>query len=182
MLKKEDFFKIGTVQKPHGIKGEVVLRFDKEIADEIEEQETMFIEIDGGLVPFFISNYRFQSLKTAIVQFKLARTQNEIREIVSKSVYLENKKREKIQPSEGDLIDLTGFILLDENHKKIGIITALLENPENPLLEIESIPDDQKHPSEKTKHYIPFNEDLIIALHTNKKWLRMKLPDGLLEL
>ncbi len=182
MLKKEDFFKIGTVQKPHGIKGEVVLRFDKEIADEIEEQDIIFIEIDGGLVPFFISNFRFQSLKSAIVQFQLAQTENEIREIVGTSVYLDNKKRENIQRLEGDLIDLKGFMLLDENHKKIGIVTTLLENPENPLLEVQSVSGDRNHPSEKKINYIPFNEDLIIAFNANEKWLQMNLPDGLLEL
>jgi len=182
MLKKEDFFKIGTVQKPHGIKGEVVLRFDREIADEIEEQNIIFIEIDGGLVPFFISNVRVQSLKSAIVLFQLARTENEIREIIGKQIYLENLKRDEIESSEPDLMDISGFKLFDENRNQIGIIKQLVDYTENPLLEITPLPIEQKSSSGKKEILIPFNEDLIIAFNRDEKWLQMNLPEGLLEL
>lgn len=176
MLKKEDFFKIGNIQKPHGIKGEVVLHFDREIADDFEGQDTVFIEIDGGLVPFFISTYRFQSLKSALVLFQLAQTQEEIKEIVGKPVFLENKKQAEVESPEMNYLDLSGFTLFDQNRNLTGIIKGLIENPDNPLLEIE------QDTTEKKEILIPFQEDLIIDINESEKWLQMKLPEGLLEI
>lgn len=176
MLKKEDFFKIGNIQKHHGIKGEVVLTFDQEISDDIEGQDIVFIEIDGGLVPFFISTYRFQSVKSAIVSFQLAQTQEEIKEITGKPVFLENKKQAKIESHETNYPNVIGFSLVDQKHQFIGTIKNVIENPNNPLLEIDV-------PTNESKEVlIPFHEELIIDVNEPEKWLQMKLPEGLLEL
>ena len=55
-INKNDCVEVGYIQKPHGLKGEVILVFDKEFEETFEELEFLFIEVDGGLVPFFIED------------------------------------------------------------------------------------------------------------------------------
>jgi 16S rRNA processing protein RimM len=180
MLNKKDFFKIGIVQKPHGIKGEVILNFDAEIADEMEGQDTVFIDIYGGLVPFFISHYRFKSDKAAIVLFELARTEEELKEIIGRPVFLNKQTQAVVFDAYEETIDVTGFKLFDEDNVGIGTILNIIENPDNPLLEVEPSPviSGKTYPD---NFLVPLNDDLIIEIHAKEKWLKMHLPEGLLD-
>ena len=54
MIQKENCQKIGTIIKAHGVKGELIVQFDVEIFETLRETESIFIEIDGYLVPFFL--------------------------------------------------------------------------------------------------------------------------------
>lgn len=69
MIKKEDVFKIGRIGKAHGVKGEVTFQFDDDIFDRTDA-DSLFIEIDGLLVPFFIEEYRFRSDDVALMVFE----------------------------------------------------------------------------------------------------------------
>lgn len=176
MLRKNDFIKIGRIQKPHGIKGEVILTFDSEIADELEGQETVFIEIDGGLVPFFISQFRYQHSKSAIILFQLAQTEDEIKEIIGQSVYVsKTNKPSNFNETESQL-DLTGFVLKDASGKRIGIISDYIDNPDNPLLEVK--PEDDS----KQELLVPLHEELVINFNEQEKTITMDLPEGILDM
>ena len=53
MIRKKDVYKIGTVGKAHGLKGEVTIHIDDDVFDRTET-EYLILEIDGILVPFFM--------------------------------------------------------------------------------------------------------------------------------
>ena len=56
MIKKETVYKIGKIGKPHGVNGEVSFHFDDDVFDRTEA-DYLILEIDGILVPFFISSF-----------------------------------------------------------------------------------------------------------------------------
>ena len=68
MIRKEEVFKIGKIGKPHGVKGEVGLRFSDDVFDRVDA-EYLILDIDGILVPFFMEEYRFRSDENALVKF-----------------------------------------------------------------------------------------------------------------
>ena len=53
MIKKETYYKIGKIGKPHGVNGEAAFHFDDDVFDRTEAQY-LILEIDGILVPFFM--------------------------------------------------------------------------------------------------------------------------------
>lgn len=181
MLEKKDFFKIGNIQKPHGIKGEVIIHFDEEIADKLEGHETIFIDIEGGLVPFFISNYRIKSMKSAIVIFQLAKSEEEINEITGKPVFLEKRFQDELVNEEYEFIDVTGFILIDNDNHVVGTVKSVIENPDNPLLEVDTTQNDLGIVG-STEVLIPFQDELLIDINETEKWIKIQLPKGLLDL
>ena len=61
MFEKKDSYKLGTILKPHGIHGEVVLKFDNNIEEKHFELESILIDIDGGLVPFLFETLQQQT-------------------------------------------------------------------------------------------------------------------------
>ena len=53
MIKKDEIFKIGIFNKPHGVKGEVSFTFTDDIFDRVD-CEYLVCLLDGIFVPFFI--------------------------------------------------------------------------------------------------------------------------------
>ena len=64
MIKRDDVYRIGTIGKSHGVKGEVSFRFDDDVFDRVDA-DYLVLDIDGILVPFFIEEYRFRGNETA---------------------------------------------------------------------------------------------------------------------
>ena len=69
MIRKEEVFKIGIINKPHGVKGEVSFTFSDDIFDRVD-CDYLILMLDGILVPFFIEEYRFRSDCAALVKFE----------------------------------------------------------------------------------------------------------------
>ena len=68
MIRKEEVYKIGIFNKPHGIHGELQFTFTDDVFDRAEA-EYVICMMDGILVPFFIEEYRFRSDAVQTYQF-----------------------------------------------------------------------------------------------------------------
>ena len=66
MIKREEVYKIGIFNKPHGIHGELLFTFTDDIFDRVEAEYIVCL-LDGIFVPFFIEEYRFRSDSTALL-------------------------------------------------------------------------------------------------------------------
>lgn len=86
MIKKEEVYKIGVINKPHGIKGEVSFTFNDDIFDRVE-CDYLVLLLDGILVPFFIEEYRFRSDDVALVKFEGIETAERARMLTNVEVY-----------------------------------------------------------------------------------------------
>ena len=71
MIKKEEVYKIGLFNKPHGIHGELQFTFTDDIFDRVD-CDYLICLLDGIFVPFFIEEYRFRSDSTALVKLEEA--------------------------------------------------------------------------------------------------------------
>lgn len=69
MIKKEEVYKIGLFNKPHGIHGELQFTFTDDIFDRVD-CDYLICLLDGIFVPFFIEEYRFRSDSTALVKLE----------------------------------------------------------------------------------------------------------------
>ena len=76
----ENFYKIGKLGKPHGVKGEISFLFDDDIFDRTDA-DFLALEVDGLLVPFFFEEYRFKGSETALVKFVNIDTQERAKEL-----------------------------------------------------------------------------------------------------
>ena len=91
MIKKEEVFKIGIINKPHGVKGEVSFTFTDDIFDRVEDCDYLVLLLDGILVPFFIEEYRFRSDNVALVKFEGIETAERARMLTNVEVYFPKK-------------------------------------------------------------------------------------------
>ena len=91
MIKKEEVFKIGVINKPHGVKGEVSFSFTDDIFDRVEDCDYLILMMDGILVPFFWEEYRFKSDNVALVKFEGIDTAERAKMFTNVEVYFPKK-------------------------------------------------------------------------------------------
>jgi len=173
-IQKSSCRKIGYFQKPHGIKGGIVLNFEPQYDVSLENEPTLFAEIDGLLVPYFFSNesIRFRTSESAIVWLDWIKNEEDARQLSGLAVYL---KEEDLLLEEEELTvhQLVGFNLFDGQTEKIGVIEKVEDYGGNLLFVLQY---------QGRETLIPFNEDLLIELDEEGKKIVMEIPEGILGL
>ena len=165
--------KIGYLQKPHGIQGGMILNFQEKYEDSIAASSVFFIEIDGLLVPFFISEegVRFRSGNTVFLKFDWVDSGDAAREICGCSVFL--KRDEIIQLEEESAKDgLKGFLVFDSAIGEVGQVKEVDDFSGNIVLTIDH---------KGSELLIPFNEKLIDSIDKKGRNIHLNLPEGLIE-
>ncbi|MEN8117067.1 MAG: 16S rRNA processing protein RimM [Bacteroidota bacterium] len=171
-IPKADCEKIGFFRKTHGVHGEVILEFESHFEFSVEEADRFFVELEGLLVPFFVSEdgFRFKSSKTAIIKLDDVNTENYARRLVRNSAWL--FKEEIIDtPEESELL-LEGFMLIDEKSGEIGLINQVDDFSGNIVLTVQ-------YRGEEIM--VPYNDEMLVSLDEKQKTIKLRLPEGLLE-
>jgi len=78
-MNKKDCLQIGTIVKTHGVSGEVILEIKEPVLIELV-RESVLLEIDGLLVPFFIAENRQTSNERLRIRFERVTTENHSRD------------------------------------------------------------------------------------------------------
>ena len=161
MIKKDEVFKIGIFNKPHGVKGEISFTFTDDIFDRVE-CEYLVCLLDGIFVPFFIEEYRFRSDTTALVKLEGVDTSEKARMFTNVEVYFPKK----YVGEEEDSDDIPtwnyfiGFKVEDVNHGELGEIVAVDDSTMNVLFAIEK---------DGEELLLPAHEEFIIKLDKKKR-------------
>lgn len=166
----QNCFRIGQIVKAHGIKGEVVLEMDEDHAEEFSELESVFVEINQKLVPFFIEEIQAHG-KRAIIKFEEIESVEETRLLLKKQIFISSDQL----PEEADFYHdaILGFLVKDKTKGEIGLVIEYIERPAQDLLLVDY------HGKEV---YIPVDPSIVIKADRKKKILLVDLPDGLLDL
>lgn len=168
MIREEDVYKIGKIGKPHGVSGEVTLRFTDDVFDRVDA-DYLVLMVDGILVPFFMEEYRFRSDEVALVKFEDIDSVERASELTGCEVFF---PRELADDDEGELTwsQIVGYDIVDaDSHKLIGRIVSVDETTINVLLELD---DDT---------LIPAAEEFIIDIDHKERKMFMRLPEGLVN-
>lgn len=171
-MKIEDCFYIGYITKTKGLKGEVQIFFEyDEPADLLIE--SVFAEIDGKLVPYFVSTYKLQSNQTGNFYFDDVDTIEKAQTLVRKKLYLPETLKPVRDDAEFLITDLKGFIVHDKTAGELGEIIEIHEYPQQFVAVV---------PYKFKEIMFPLNDDLIVEIDEEGGILKVDLPDGLIDL
>ena len=168
MINSEDIYCIGTIGKPHGVKGEVNFRFVDDVFDR-EEADFLFLMVDGIAVPFFIEEYRFRGEETALVKFEDIDTQQQAAALTGCEVYYPRSNGEEDAPvSWASVVD---FELYDNATAQVaGRIAGVDDTTINLLFELDN------------GLLVPATPQLITHIDVKQRRVNMNVPEGLLDL
>ena len=173
MIRKEEVYKIGIFNKPHGIHGELSFTFTDDIFDRADCGYLICL-LDGIFVPFFIEEYRFRSDSTALVKLEGVDTAERARMFTNVDVYFPIKHVDEAEPGELSWDFFVGFRMEDVNHGVLGEVVEVENSTVNTLFVVEC--------ADGEELLVPAQEELIVGIDQTHKLITVDLPEGLLNL
>ena len=169
MIAEQEVYKIGTITRTHGVKGEVSLSFTDDVWDRADA-DYLVLRIDGILVPFFMEEYRFRSDTTALIKFQDYNSADAAKELCGCDVYFPHALTPALEDEdEYSWRYFTGFRVVDERAGELGEITYVDDSTQNVLFHVG-------------EHLIPAVESFITHVDHQARVITMQLPEGLLDL
>jgi len=167
----DDYFYLGKVVKIHGYEGKVSIYFDTDEPYEYVNLEMIFINTGGNLVPYFIESLSLLNNK-AVVSFMDIDDSDKASALVNKELYLPVSLLPKLSGNKFYYHEVKGMMVIDKNHGKLGIISAVLEYPNQAVLQIFI---------DKKEVLIPISNEIIADVDRSKNIMTIVAPDGLLD-
>ncbi len=166
-------FKLGKITKAHGLKGDVQIILEKEFPLEYSELESVFVEINKKLIPFFIEKLAQPAAKKLFIKFEDVDDINDTSKIHNSEIYLPLSLLPVPDENIIDYKDLIGYTIQDKTLGTLGIITDVFTLPGQDVLSMDY----------KNKEIlIPCSDDSIQSVDIKKKIIHTEIPDGLLEI
>lgn len=173
MIRKKDCTLLGTLVKTHGTKGSILLLFRDLNIEDIKGKESVFVEIDGLLVPFFIEEFHERTKDSANIKLRDIRTEIQAKEFIGYDVYIAKSQVRRKKRETTGIQGIAGYRVEDQNLGFIGIAESIADIANNPLLRVQH---------EGRVYLIPVHQDIIIEIDDKEKVIVVEAPEGLFEL
>ena len=172
-MQKKDCFYLGIIAKLHGFKGEVSLFLDVTNPEEYQKLDSVLIDINGLLTPFFITSYQLKPKGFAAVKLEGIDSENDGKAILRKDLYLPLSTLPELSGINFYDHEVVDFELIDVTHGLVGKIIQIIDLPVNPLIQVDA---------NGKEVLIPFVQDLIQEVDRINRKLIVKAPEGLLAI
>lgn len=164
---------LGRITKVSGYEGTIAIRLEKIFTENIPQMESVFLEIEGRPVPFFISDQEYSGADILKLSFEGYTSTEKISEFIGCRVFLTDETFDTAEQKTDKQI-LTGYQIFIENDKLVGSVSDVISNNGQYLLSVLS--------TDKKEILIPFHEHFIVSINKKKKIVIMDIPEGLLEI
>jgi len=172
-MRKEDCFYLGKIAKKFSFKGEVLIYLDTDEPELYENMESLFVEFNKNLVPFFIENSSLHKNDFLRVQFEDIDSEEEADSIINCDVYLPLSMLPKLEGNKFYFHEVIGFEIEDKRLGVFGKIVSINDTTAQPLFEVLN---------GEVEMLIPMIDQFLIKIDRENKKVIMDLPEGLVEM
>lgn len=170
-MKKEDCYFLGKITRKHGLRENVILKLDTDQPEMYDKLDSAFVEINGLLLPFFIDKQQWQKVDSKIISFKNS-SETLVEQMIGKDVYLPLSTLPLLSGKKFYYHEVIGFEILEENGKSCGTIISINDEAIQNYFILELA---------DKEIIIPIISDWILEVNREEKFIKMQLPEGLME-
>lgn len=172
-MQKEECFYLGKIVRKYSFKGEVLIKLDTDEPELYTEMESVFVDYNNNLIPFFIEKSGLHKSTLLRVQFEDVNSEEKADEIIGLEVYLPLDFLPELDDDQFYYHEIIGFTAEDITFGKIGIVKSVNDSAAQALFEIER---------DGKQILIPVNDDFIKKVDKKNKILLLNTPEGLIDL
>lgn len=171
-MKKDDCYNVGRIVRTHGFKGDLSIKLDVDNPDEYIELESVFVEINGRLIPFFMTLFELRQKGQARVHFEGIDDEDAARSLLKHELYLPLDVLPELDGTDFYYHEIAGYQAYDTEAGLIGVIQSVVEGGAQDLFSIDA---------NGKEVLIPVVDELIIELDREKKTILINTPEGLID-
>ncbi len=172
-MNKDDFYFLGKILKTHGNKGQVLIHLDVDDSETYHNLESVYLDLHGERIPFFISSLELKHSRKAVVKFQDFDTLEDAESLQGLEMYLPITELPSLKGNQFYYHEIVGFQVIDLNHGDIGVVDTILELPHQSLFQI-------RHGEKEI--LVPVVDEIIQKVDRKKKILTIEAPPGLIEI
>lgn len=171
VLEQKDCYQLGKITKPFGFKGQVIFFLDVDCPDDYRELDSVFVEVKGKLIPYFIDTININGNK-AIVTFEDLKAE-EAQALVGCNLFLPLDLLPELTGNRFYFHEVIGWKVIDSEKGDIGTIQSVIDFPAQPLFQIMK---------NETEILIPIIDPVIKEVNRKEKTILIEAPNGLIDL
>lgn len=168
---KNEFFYLGTLTKPFGLKGGLCAFFDTDNPENYTTLPAVFLDLDGEKIPYNIESITYRGNNQYIIMFE-GLDANAAREFVGVELYLPISDLPKLPGNRFYFHEVIGFMVVDELKGEIGICKEFLEVSNNPIMVVMH---------DESEILIPASQQFITSVDRENGVLHINAPEGLID-
>ena len=172
-MRKEDCFYLGKIAKKFSFKGEVLAYLDTDEPEMYEDMESVFVEFNKNLVPFFIESSSLHKNDFLRIRFEDINSEEEADKLLGCELYLPLTMLPKLEGNKFYFHEVIGFDVEDSRLGVIGKIVSINDSTAQPLFEILN---------GETEILVPMIDNFIVKIDRENSKVVMDIPEGLVEL
>jgi len=168
-----DCFYLGKITKKYSFKGELIINLDTDEPEIYEDLKSIFININGKLIPFFIEKSTFQKKSTLRIKFEDVNSEEEASSMINKEAYLPLEDLPKLKGKKFYYHEIIGYNVVDSNYGDIGLIIKVDDKSLQSIFVVEN---------KGKRILIPINDNIIETINRKNKTIYISAPNGLIDL
>lgn len=172
-MTKEECFYLGRIVGKFSFKGEVLIKLDTDEPETYTEMESVFVEYNENLVPFFIERSYLHKSTLLRAKFEDIDTEEDAEDMIGTEVYLPLTLLPELPEDKFYFHEIIGFDVQDAEHGNIGKIVSINDTTSQALFEIDK---------DGKQILIPMNDQFIDKLDKKNKTIHVITPEGLIDL
>ncbi|SFJ56984.1 ribosome maturation factor RimM [Myroides guanonis] len=172
-MHKDDCFYLGKIAKKFSFKGEVLAYLDTDEPELYENLESVFVESNGHLIPFFIVDAYLHKNDFLRIKFEDIDSEEEADRILGSELYLPLEMLPKLEGDQFYFHEVIGFEVEDLHKGSIGQLKAINDSAAQALFIIDY---------NGIEILVPMIDDFIHQVDRTNKKLILDTPEGLIDL
>lgn len=172
-MTKEECFYLGRIVSKFSFKGEVLIKLDTDEPESYLEMESVFVEYDNNLVPFFIERSNLQKSNLLRVKFEEVDSEEDAEDLLKCDLYLPLNLLPELSEDQFYFHEVIGFTVEDVNYGTVGTLTGINDTTSQALFEIEK---------DGKEILIPMNDEFLQKVDKKNKKIIVQTPEGLIDL
>lgn len=171
-MAKQEYFELGALAKPHGIKGALHAFLDVDDPYEYDELTSVFVQEGQELVPYFIDDIQIKPNLNLII-FEGIDSVDKAKELVGKKLFLPMSFLPKLKDNQYYYHEIIGYQVEDQSLGLLGIVKEVVSLGAQDVVVMIY---------QNREVLIPLTEEIIPKVDKKEKVIQTILPEGLLEI
>ena len=172
-MQKEDCFYLGKIVKKYSFKGELLVKLDTDNPSIYTKMESVFIDKNKSLIPFFIERSSLHKSTLLRVKFEDIDSEEDANKLLKSELYLPLEFLPQLTGNKFYYHEIFGFEAEDLSFGLIGIIKGVNDNTNQAILEIDR---------NGSEILIPLIDDFIKSVDREQKKIILEVPEGLIDI
>ena len=172
-MQKEDCFYLGKVVKKYSFKGELLVKLDTDDPSIYTRMESVFIDKNKSLIPFFIERSSLHKSTLLRVKFEDIDSEEDADKLLKSELYLPLEFLPQLTGNKFYYHEIVGFEAEDLSFGLVGIVKGVNDTTNQAILEIDR---------KGSEILIPLIDDFIKSVDRKEKKIILEVPEGLIDI